>query len=189
MSAPSPLAHDWFPVPLPPNVVIGERSWLYSSYAFLHYRSERPCGVRIGHDSGLYDGTYFELGERGEVEIGHFCTLNGTFFSTNGSVSIGDYVLIAQDVVFADSFAPISPHAPRERQHLRNEQAPIAEMLIGDDVWIGARAVLLPGTRLGSGAIVGAGAVIDFHVPPYAIVAGNPAKIVGWAPPTPESER
>jgi acetyltransferase-like isoleucine patch superfamily enzyme len=45
--------------------------------------------------------------------------------------------------------------------------------------------VLLPGARLGDGVIVGAGAVVDFEVPPYAVVAGNPARIVSWARPTP----
>jgi acetyltransferase-like isoleucine patch superfamily enzyme len=51
-------------------------------------------------------------------------------------------------------------------------------VVLGDDVWIGARATLLKGTRIGSGAIVGAGAVVDFEVPPGAVVAGNPARIV-----------
>jgi len=50
MSESESLAHDWFPRALPDNVVIGERSWLYSSFAFLHYRSDQPCGVRIGSD-------------------------------------------------------------------------------------------------------------------------------------------
>jgi acetyltransferase-like isoleucine patch superfamily enzyme len=46
-------------------------------------------------------------------------------------------------------------------------------------VWIGARAVLLKGTQLGKGSIVGAGTVVDFEVPAYSIVAGNPARVVG----------
>ena len=56
-------------------------------------------------------------------------------------------------------------------------------MIISDDAWVGTRAVLLSGAKLGVGAIIGAGAVIDFEVPDYAIVAGNPAKIVGWSKP------
>jgi virginiamycin A acetyltransferase len=49
---------------------------------------------------------------------------------------------------------------------------------VGHDVWIGAGATILPGARIGSGAIIGAGAVVAGEVPPYAIVAGNPARIV-----------
>jgi maltose O-acetyltransferase len=47
-----------------------------------------------------------------------------------------------------------------------------------NDVWIGARAIILPGVHIGQGAIVGAGAVVTKDVPPYAIVGGNPAKVI-----------
>jgi acetyltransferase-like isoleucine patch superfamily enzyme len=49
---------------------------------------------------------------------------------------------------------------------------------IADDVWIGTRAVILHDVRIGRGAIVAAGAVVTKSVPPYAIVAGNPARVV-----------
>ena len=62
---------------------------------------------------------------------------------------------------------------------------PELSISIGSNSWIGARAILLAGARIGEGAIVGAAAVVDFSVPPYAIVAGNPARIVGWAEPDP----
>ena len=50
---------------------------------------------------------------------------------------------------------------------------------IHDDVWIGARVIILPGVTIGRGSVLGAGAVITREVPEYCIVAGNPAKIVG----------
>ena len=52
------IAGDWFDRPLPPNVRIGEGSHVYSSYAFLHHASERPCAVRIGRASGIYAGSW-----------------------------------------------------------------------------------------------------------------------------------
>src|SRR5256885_12557788 len=109
------LEHDWYSRPLPDNVVLGERSWLYSSYAFLHYQSERPCGVRIGHDCGIYINTLFDLGPDGEMVVGDFCTLNGPIISTNGRLEIGSYALIAEGAGIADSGtrvpwgAPITP--------------------------------------------------------------------------------
>lgn len=54
------------------------------------------------------------------------------------------------------------------------------DVIVDEDVWIGARSLLLRGVHLGRGCIVGAGSVVRHSVPPYAIVAGNPAKIVGF---------
>ena len=60
-------------------------------------------------------------------------------------------------------------------------QAASGDIILGKNCWIGARAVILSEARIGDNAVVGAAAVIDFEVPPFAIVAGNPARIVGWA--------
>ena len=168
------LPHDWFPRSLPANVVVGERCWCYSSFAFLHYRSRRPCGVRIGNDCGIYNGTFFDLGPEGEVEIGNFTTLVGAIIATNSRVVIGDYAFLAHEVVLADSFAA--------RPHEVAEKAPKASgmgIILGNNCWIGARAVILSGAVIGEGAIVGAGAVVDFAVPAATVVAGNPARLVG----------
>jgi acetyltransferase-like isoleucine patch superfamily enzyme len=177
------LPHDWFPRALPPNVVIGERSWVYSSYAFLHYRSTQPCGLRIGHDTGAYIETFFDIGRDGEVEIGSYCTLAGPIISTNGRVVIGDYVLISREVVIADASIQLPGGSHRAPEDRATSTAGRPTITIGNDAWIGTRAVLLNGARLGDGAIVAAAAVVDFEVPPYAVVAGNPARAVGWARP------
>ena len=174
------LDHDWFSEPLPANVIIGDRSWLYSTYAFRHYYSRQPIGLRVGHDTGLYNGTFFDLGPMGEVSIGDYCTLVGAIVCCNGRVDIGDYTFIAHEVVIADSFAAIPGieqlpgHAAAQSESL----LPAGGIVIGENVWIGARAVLLGGARIGAGAIIGAAAVIDFDVPPHAIAVGNPARIV-----------
>ncbi|MDQ7799461.1 MAG: DapH/DapD/GlmU-related protein [Candidatus Edwardsbacteria bacterium] len=52
------------------------------------------------------------------------------------------------------------------------------QTVIEDDVWIGAQAIILPGVRIGRGAIVAAGAVVTKDVEPYAIVGGNPARLI-----------
>jgi acetyltransferase-like isoleucine patch superfamily enzyme len=176
MSEPTSLGDDWFPRPLPANVVLGERTWLYSAFAFVHYRSDRPCGLRVGHDTGIYTETFFDLGPHGEVEIGNYCTIAGPILSINGRARIGDYVLISREVVLADSFAAAPPGG-------WPGPGSTGEIVVGDRAWIGSRAVLLGGARLGEGVIVGASAVVNFEVPAFAIVAGNPAHIVGWARP------
>jgi maltose O-acetyltransferase len=50
---------------------------------------------------------------------------------------------------------------------------------VGDRAWIGYRAIVLPGVSIGEGAVVGAGAVVSRDVPPFTIVAGNPARPIG----------
>jgi len=186
-SAPAPAAagrmleHDWYPQLVPDNVIIGQRSHLYSSYALLHFRSRRPVGVKIGHDTGVYVETYFDLGPNGQVTIGDYCTLAGPIFCTDGRVTIGNHVLISREVVIGEQpFA--SPPISKSEDSSPSEQP--ADIEIGNDAWIGTRAVLLAGARIGQGAIIGAAAVVDIEVPPFAIVAGNPAKIVGWARPS-----
>lgn len=181
MTAQTILSHDWFPRPLPANVLIGERSWVYSSFAFLHYRSRQPCGVRIGRDCGIYNGTFFDLGPDGQVEIGDFCSVVGAIISCNSRVTIGDYSFVAHEVVIADRAVATPPSD--ERDAPPDDSPPVAEICIGSNVWIGARALLLGGAQIGEGAIVGAAAVVDFVVPDYAVVAGNPARIVSRVRP------
>jgi len=175
------ITDEWFARPLPANIVAGEGSWIHSAYAFLHCRSRREPAVAIGRASGIYSGTLFELGPAGEVVIGDYCTLVGVVLATNRRVRIGDYCFLAHDVVIADTpFA--TPAAARDADPGAGPASDICVEL-DDDVWIGAGAILLDGARIGRGAIVGAAAVVDFEVPEYAIVAGNPARVVGFARP------
>ncbi len=53
-------------------------------------------------------------------------------------------------------------------------------VVIGNDVWIGANAIILPGVNIGDGAVIGAGTVVTKDVPPYAIVGGNPARVIKY---------
>ena len=62
----------------------------------------------------------------------------------------------------------------------RNYDKDVITTYIGNDVWIGANAVILKGVKIGDGAIIGASSVVTKHVPPYAIVVGNPAKIIKY---------
>lgn len=164
------LDHDWFPGRVPPNVSFGARSWCYSSFAFLHCRTERP--VTIGADTGIYIGTMFDLGPGAEVRIGRFGTISGPVIVTDGRVTIGDYAMISWGVVLAGSATalPLAPGAS-------------GDIEIGDDCWIGANAIVLGPAVIGDGAVIGAAAVVTGAVPDHAIVAGNPGRVVGEARP------
>jgi acetyltransferase-like isoleucine patch superfamily enzyme len=177
------LEHDWFPAALPDNIEIGSDSWLFSSYAFLHCRSRQTPAVRIGASCGVYDGTFFELGPRGRVEIGDCSAIVGVIFSTNSTVSIGRGCFIAHEVVMADRAVMTPPG---------DDEGAAADIVIGDDVWIGMGVTIVGGVRIGDGAVIGAGAVIDRDVPAMTVAAGNPARIVGTVPldpPPPNGSR
>jgi len=181
MKATHVIPHDWFPEPLPVNVELGEGVWLYSSFAFLHCRSRRSHAVRVGKSSGIYNGSFFELGPDGEVCIGDYCTLVGAIIATNGRVRIGDYCFLAHEVVIADGHyaGPVLSTRNDDSDH----REPMESVSLGHNVWVGAGALLLNGATIGEGAIVGAAAVVDFKVPPYGIVVGNPGRVVGFARP------
>lgn len=166
------LDHDWFSEPLPANVQLGERTWLYSTYAFLHYRSSATVGLRVGSDTGLYNGTFFDLGPNAEVQIGDYCSLVGAIIATNARVMIGDYALIAHEVVLAGHQLATPEMSVSGDRNSR-------DITIGENVWIGARSTVLGGTTIGEGAIIGAATVVREDVPAFAIYAGNPGRVVG----------
>jgi acetyltransferase-like isoleucine patch superfamily enzyme len=159
------LPDDWFPCDLPAGLEIGSRCYLGSSYAFLH--TAPTATIRIGNDTGIYHGTAFELGVTAQVTIGNYGTLVGPILRVESELHIGDYVLIAHGVVITDC----------ESLEGGRHQSP-RPITIGDDVWIGVRSIILAGVSIGSGAVVGAGALVCEDVPAMTIVAGNPARVV-----------
>jgi acetyltransferase-like isoleucine patch superfamily enzyme len=171
------LPYDWFDQPLPDGVRLGERSWLYSSFAFLHCKSRQPSAVATGRDSGIYNGTFFDLGPRGEVVLGDYCSIVGAIFCTNRRIRIGNFVFISHEVVLADQDTP-RPWQ-ENKNHVAHGDSPEDGIVIGNDVWIGAQATIVGHVSIGAGAIIGAAAVVRDNVPPFSIYVGNPGRIVG----------
>lgn len=97
---------------------------------------------------------------------------------------IGDYVCIGAEAVIVMGgnnthmvdWVSCYPHADRIAQAYRGK----GDTVIGDGVWIGMRAMLMPGVRIGEGTIVAAGAVVTGDVAPYSMVGGVPARVIGW---------
>ena len=116
--------------------------------ALLQPEAGRP---RVGHDSGLYHGTFLDLGPDGEVVVGDYCTLVGVIIATHGRVEIGDYTFIAHEVTIADHFCTVPPSV----QNLAGHRSDGASTVIGPNVWIGARAILSGAVSIGEGAVIG----------------------------------
>ncbi len=181
------LAWDWYQGTVPDNVELEGEAYLETTYSFLHYRSRSSVGVRIGHAATVYLGTMFDVGPRGRVSIGRFSLVNGAWFICDAEVEIGDYALISWNVVFMDSYrVPLDPMArrgeleqvPRRSQRRITGQESGRPIHIGRNVWIGFDCCVLPGVTIGDGSIVGARSVVFEDVPPYTVVAGNPARVI-----------
>jgi len=103
------------------------------------------------------------------VNINYRCTLDG-----NGGLDIGDYVMIGQNVTILTT----THRFDRTDVLIRGQGDIHLPIKIEDNVWIGANVVILPGVTVGTGSVLAAAAVVTKSVPPYAIVAGVPAKVV-----------
>lgn len=89
-----------------------------------------------------------------------------------GRVDIGSYVIAAGDCMI------ITQNHNYEGDAIPyDDTLNFRDVVIGDFVWIGARVLILPGTKIGEGAIIQGGAVVHGEIPPYAIAGGNPAKV------------
>lgn len=112
-----------------------------------------------------------------ELVIGDDVGISGAVIYAFQSIRIGDRVLIGADAMIYDSdFHPLEV-GPRNR--FDESQVGVAPVVIEPDCWIGARAMILKGVKVGRGSVVAAGAVVTSDVPAGSIVGGVPAKVIG----------
>lgn len=130
--------------------------------------------MRIGADfttSNTFGTVQFATAQGGAIDIGDEVSVNyGTSLSARRGIRIGNRSKIGPYCILADSELPLPLDAPSGN--------PARAIEIGHDVWLGGRVTVLPGTRIGSGAVVSAGSVVSGDVPPNAVVAGNPARVL-----------
>ncbi|WP_416914599.1 MAG: CatB-related O-acetyltransferase [Roseicyclus sp.] len=104
-----------------------------------------------------------------KLVIGRFCQIaDGALFVTASANHRHDGFSTYPFAIFGGGEAAGRPSLP----------GPGPDTIIGHDVWIGTRATILPGARIGSGTIIGAGAVVAGDIPAYSLVAGNPARVI-----------
>jgi acetyltransferase-like isoleucine patch superfamily enzyme len=110
------------------------------------------------------------------VAIGDWTTIGyHTFVFASASIAIGCDCLIAPFCYLVDS-----NHGLKRDERIREQPMSATPIVIEDDVWLGVGVTVLRGVRIGHGAVVGAGAVVSVDVPSQAIMAGNPAVLVGF---------
>ena len=98
-------------------------------------------------------------------------------FSTDAKVKIGDRVAVSPGVIFISSSSPNNSMLSNNN-YVRDRLIKTENIIVENDAWIGAGAIIMPGVKIGMGSIVGAGAVVTKDVPDMAIVAGVPARII-----------
>ena len=128
------------------------------------------CGSNNNIEQGVY------IGKGKDIRIGNNVGLGKNFKVLMRVLTIGDNVMMGEDILFLGGGHRHSrTDIPMNKQGLENK----TPLFIEDDVWIGARVTVLPGCKhIGHGAIIGACAVVTKDVPDYAVVVGNPAKVI-----------
>ena len=116
----------------------------------------RKCVVHRNTVIGEYSG------------VGYGCFIDN-------SVTIGNYVMMGPEVlIYTRNHRHDIVDTPMARQGFDS----VKPVLIEDDVWIGARVIILPGVTIGKGSIIGAGAVVAKNIPPFSVAVGNPARVI-----------
>jgi len=135
-------------------------------YGFNVYRKAKSIGknLKCGNFSSVTKNTV----------IGCNVRLNGVNFTGHGNITIGDYCIFGNDVlIISDN------HNYDKGEFLPFSDSPIIckNVEFGNCVWCGSRVTVLPGAKIGEGAVIQAGSVVHGVVPAYAVVGGNPAKV------------
>ncbi|MDQ3653919.1 MAG: acyltransferase [Chloroflexota bacterium] len=144
----------------------------------------------MGDASGAYDRTTFVVGPDGQVTVGPYTCLNGTYLVCGDSITIGAHCLISWGTTITDSWLGPGATLAGRRLALRAAAADLERLLppvvppvpvvVEDAVWVGFDSVVLPGVILGRGCVVGCKTIVDQDVPPNAVVVGNPMRIVRY---------
>jgi acetyltransferase-like isoleucine patch superfamily enzyme len=158
-------------------VAAPEMLWWRREAAFLHAHSWESAvarGMKLGRDPRIEPAVIFMGPELIAIGDGFTCSFGATIRAVAAEIRIGDQVNVGPLAAIIGANHGTAPGQPMQAQP--QESKPVH---IGNDVWIGASAIVLPGVTIGPGAVVAAGAVVTHDVPERAIVAGVPAKVVG----------
>ncbi len=147
-----------------PNQIINKIPFYFIRHAYYRH----VLRIKIGKGSSIHLNTFIN---RSNIIIGENCSINRScYLDGRGGISMGDNISISPEVHLISASHDINSEDFRyieKRIHIE------------DYVWIGTRAIILPGVKLGKGSVVASGAVVSKDVLPYTVVGGVPAKAIG----------
>lgn len=143
-----------------------------------------PARLTIGTDT-IFEGKIAAERPQATIRVGSNTFVGNSRLVSAESIEIGDNVLISWGCTISDhdSHSLLAFERKPDLAHWMNGEkdwthVKVAGVKIDDDVWIGFNAVVLKGVTVGRGAVVAAGSIVTKDVPPYTLVAGNPARII-----------
>lgn len=104
----------------------------------------------------------------------NFGVNSGSYINGLGGIEFGSYVLIGSNVTISSGLHPIDGDCPP----VFSRQSVHKKIVIGDDVWIGAGAIIMPGVRIAKGTVIGANAVVTKDTEAYSVMVGSPARLI-----------
>lgn len=136
-------------------------------------RKAKVYGMVQVTSSTMGDYSYVGRGSRViHADVGKFCSIAGDVKLGMGTHSLDK---LSTSPIFTEC------HNSTGHQWVKHQTVnPYKRTIVGNDVWIGSSAMIMGGVTIGNGAVIGAGAIVTKDVPPYAIVAGVPAKIIRY---------
>jgi acetyltransferase-like isoleucine patch superfamily enzyme len=157
----------------PEKITLG-KNVLIEHDSVLHAMSESRVSMMIGDNTHVYHHAILQVGG-GRIEIGSNCLIKPfSWIHCLGGVTIGDYVIIASgSAIIAQTHVHSDISTPIALQGEHGEG-----IIIEDNVWIGAEVKVLDGVTIGTGSVIGAGAVVTKDIPPFSVVVGVPAKVI-----------
>lgn len=144
----------------------------FKVFRFLRRINCKPLFGKAGKNINIEYKADFGTGKL--IEIGDNSGI-GVNAHVRGPLKIGNEVMMGPDVVIITA---IHNHTRTDKTIKEQGHLPNKPVSIGNDVWIGARVIILPGVSIGRGVIIGAGAVVTKDIPDFTIVGGNPARII-----------
>jgi virginiamycin A acetyltransferase len=160
-----------------------EKLDLISRLSIIH-NSELTGNVAIGDFTKVIDAKIV-----GNVQIGRWTTFNGPnsdIYALLNKVQIGNFCSIARNVSiqeydhFFDRITSYFIFTNMFGEEMKSEIVSQGNIIIGNDVWVGTHSVVLSGAIISDGAVIGANSLVNSFIPPYAVAAGSPAKVLKY---------